>query len=154
MWGSKRCYILSDGVSYTKPCVLYDFIRIIREASGVDASSVVDLCVLETNESKRRSLTAEQATKLAEVLKSMPRRAVTVQEESVTLALAFELGRLEIRMSSNDTAVVFTDDEAFITLFKDAKISYGKVVIISPRRMQISREIEDGIRYAMPPPIL
>jgi hypothetical protein len=121
---------------------------IIKEACSVEPSSI-DLCVLDTPSSKQRTLTSEQATKLAEILKVMPRRSITVQETGVNLALAFELGRLEIRMNSNETTVVFTDDENFISLFKNAKLNYGKVVIISPRLMCIAMDLEKIVRCVM-----
>lgn len=147
MWSSRRCYILTDGVSYTTPCILYNFMHILKEACCFETSNI-DLCVLETPSSKLRTLTSEQATKLAEVLKVMPRRSITVQEDGVSLALAFELGRLEIRMNSSETTVVFTDDEPFMNLFKDAKINFGRVFIVSPRKMCAAMEIEQTIRCA------
>lgn len=147
MWGSRRCYILTDGVAYTHPCVLYNFMTILKDACSFEPNNI-DLCVLETPSSKRRTLTSEQATKLAEVLKVMPRRSITVQEDGVSLALAFELGRLEIRMNSAETTVVFTDDEPFINLFKNAKINFGRVFIVSPRSMCAAMELEQTIRCA------
>lgn len=147
MWSSRRCYVLTDGVAYTQPCVLYNFMTILKEACCAEPSNI-DLCVLETPSSKKRTLTSEQATKLAEVLKVMPRRSITVQEDGVSLALAFELGRLEIRMNSNETTVVFTDDETFINLFKNAKINFGRVFIVSPRNMCAAMLLEQTIRCA------
>lgn len=147
MWSSRRCYILTDGVAYTQPCVLYNFMTILKEACCSEPGNI-DLCVLETPSSKKRSLTSEQANKLAEVLKVMPRKSITVQEDGVSLALAFELGRLEIRMNSSETTVVFTDDENFINLFKDAKLNFGRVFIVSPRSMCAAMVLEQTIRCA------
>lgn len=137
--------MLSDGVSYTHPCVLYNFNTILKEACGSDPA-LTDLSVVETTSSKRLTLTSEQANHLADVLKTIPRRSVTVQDGCVNLALAFELGRLEIRMNSSETTVVFTDDENFIALFKNAKINFGKVVLVSPHRMRHCLELEQTIR--------
>jgi hypothetical protein len=120
---------------------------ILKEACCFEPTNI-DLCVLETPSSKKRTLTSEQATKLAEVLKAIPRRSITVQEDGVSLALAFELGRLEIRMSSAETTVVFTDDEAFINLFKNAKINFGRVCIVSPRSMCAAMILDQKIRCA------
>jgi len=138
---------LTDGVAYTQPCVLYNFMTILKEACCSEPVNI-DLCVLETPSSKKRSLTSEQANKLAEVLKVMPRKSITVQEDGVSLALAFELGRLEIRMNSSETTVVFTDDENFINLFKDAKLNFGRVFIVSPRSMCAAMVLEQTIRCA------
>jgi hypothetical protein len=120
---------------------------ILKEACCSEPVNI-DLCVLETPSSKKRSLTSEQANKLAEVLKVMPRKSITVQENGVSLALAFELGRLEIRMNSSETTVVFTDDENFINLFKDAKLNFGRVFIVSPRSMCAAMVLEQTIRCA------
>lgn len=138
---------MTDGVAYTQPCVLYNFMTILKEACCSEPGNI-DLCVLETPSSKKRSLTSEQANKLAEVLKVMPRKSITVQEDGVSLALAFELGRLEIRMNSSETTVVFTDDENFINLFKDAKLNFGRVFIVSPRSMCAAMVLEQTIRCA------
>lgn len=149
MWGGARCFVITTGPAYVTPCVLFNFAQIVKEASGAELASA-DLSVVETHKTRKLGLTAEQATKLAEILKFTPRRSVTVSEESVSLALAFEMGRLEVRMGASDTVVVVTDDEALVELFHNAKISYGKVVVVSPKRMQETAELEANIRCADP----
>jgi hypothetical protein len=121
MWGGARCFVLATGTAYVYPSVLYNFSRIVKEASGAELASV-DLCVVETQQTRRLCLTAEQATKLAEILKYAPRRSVMVNEDAVSLAMVFEMGRLEVRMGAADTVLVITDDMAVVNLFQNAKV--------------------------------